>query len=69
MLRRPSLSLAEVMWRFSFGATACVLSGMALIAYLDERTVLVAMADPANILAIDDPQLMKYPVAYTTEVS
>ena len=39
MLRRPSLSLAEVMWRFSFGATACVLSGMALIAYLDTLPV------------------------------
>jgi hypothetical protein len=39
MLRRPSLSLAEVMWRFSFGAAACVLSGMALIAYLDSLPV------------------------------
>ncbi len=39
MLRRPSLSLAEVMWRFSFGAAACVLSGMALIAYLDTLPV------------------------------
>jgi type IV pilus assembly protein PilB len=28
------------------------------VAYLDERTVLVAMADPANILAIDDIAMM-----------
>ena len=35
MLRRPSLSLAEIMWRFSFGAATCVLFGLATIAYLD----------------------------------
>lgn len=35
MLRRPSLSLAEVMWRFSFGAAASVILGLATIAYLD----------------------------------
>lgn len=35
MLRRPSLSLAEIMWRFSFGAAASVLFGLATIAYLD----------------------------------
>ena len=39
MLRRPSLSLAEVMWRFSFGAAVCVLSGITLIAYLDTLPV------------------------------
>ena len=35
MLRRPSLSLAEIIWRFSFGAAASVLFGLATIAYLD----------------------------------
>jgi len=39
MLRRPSLSLAEVMWRFSFGAAVCVLFGITLIAYLDTLPV------------------------------
>jgi len=34
MLRRPSLSLAEIMWRFSFGAAATVLVGLATISYL-----------------------------------
>jgi len=39
MLRRPSLSLAEIMWRFSFGAAATVLFGLATIAYLDTLPV------------------------------
>jgi hypothetical protein len=39
MLRRPSLSLAEVIWRFSFGAAASVLLGLATIAYLDTLPV------------------------------
>jgi hypothetical protein len=39
MLRRPSLSLAEIMWRFSFGAAATVLCGLATIAYLDTLPV------------------------------
>ncbi len=28
------------------------------VAFLDERTLLVAMADPANILAVDDIAMM-----------
>jgi hypothetical protein len=39
MFRRPSLSLAEIIWRWSFGGAACVLSGMVLIAYLDTLPV------------------------------
>jgi len=39
MLRRPSLSLAEIMWRFSFGAAATVLVGLATISYLDTLPV------------------------------
>ena len=35
MFRKPSLSLAEITWRFSFGAAASVLFGLATIAYLD----------------------------------
>jgi type IV pilus assembly protein PilB len=32
--------------------------GAVPVAYLDERTLLLAMADPANVLAIDDIQLL-----------
>ena len=39
IFRRPSLSLAEVIWRFSFGAAASVLFGLATIAYLDTLPV------------------------------
>jgi hypothetical protein len=39
VFRRPSLSLAEIIWRFSFGATTCVLFGLATIAYLDTLPV------------------------------
>jgi hypothetical protein len=39
MFRRPSLSLAEIIWRWSFGATACMLFGTALVAYLDTLPV------------------------------
>ena len=28
------------------------------VAFVDERTLLVAMADPANVLAVDDIALM-----------
>jgi hypothetical protein len=43
MFRKPSLPLAEVIWRWSFGAAACVLLGLALLAYLD--TLPVSNAD------------------------
>ncbi len=43
MFRRPALSLAEVAWRWSFGAAACVLLGLAFVAYLD--TLPVGKAD------------------------
>jgi hypothetical protein len=39
MFRRPSVSLAEIIWRWSFGMAACVLFGTALIAYLDTLPV------------------------------
>jgi hypothetical protein len=39
MFRRPSLSLAEILWRWSFGAAAFVLFGTTLIAYLDTLPV------------------------------
>jgi hypothetical protein len=39
MFRRPSLSLAEISWRFSFGAATCVLFGLAGIAYLETLPV------------------------------
>ncbi len=43
MFRRPALSLAEIVWRWSFGAAACVLLGLSFIAYLD--TLPVGRAD------------------------
>jgi hypothetical protein len=39
MFRRPALSLAEVSWRWSFGAAACVLFSLSVIAYLDTLPV------------------------------
>ena len=39
MFRRPSLSLAEVIWRFTFGAAASVLFGLATVVYLDTLPV------------------------------
>lgn len=39
MFRHPSLSLAEIIWRFTFGAAACVLLGLATLAYLDTLPV------------------------------
>jgi len=39
MFRRPSLSLAEISWRWSFGAAACVLLGLSFITYLDTLPV------------------------------
>src|SRR5438477_5664144 len=39
MFRRPSLSLAEIVWRFSFGAAACILFALFALAYLDTLPV------------------------------
>ena len=39
VFRRPSLPLAEVMWRWSFGAAACVLLGFGFLEYLDTLPV------------------------------
>ena len=39
MFRRPAISLAEVAWRWSFGGAACVLLGLAFVAYLDTLPV------------------------------
>jgi hypothetical protein len=39
IFRRPALSLAEVAWRWSFGAAASVLLGLSFIAYLDTLPV------------------------------
>jgi hypothetical protein len=39
MFRRPALSLAEVSWRWSFGAAACTLLGLGFMAYLDTLPV------------------------------
>jgi len=39
MFRRPALSLAEVSWRWSFGAAACLLLSLGFIAYLDTLPV------------------------------
>jgi hypothetical protein len=34
IFRRPSVSLAEIVWRWSFGTAACVLLGLAIFEYL-----------------------------------
>jgi hypothetical protein len=39
MFRRPSLSLAEIVWRFSFGAAAWISFTLAALAYLDTLPV------------------------------
>jgi hypothetical protein len=61
MLRRPSLSLAEVIWRFSFGAAASVLFGLATIAYLD--TIPVTGGD-LRMLRTGHPLLVAQAIAH-----
>lgn len=39
MFRGPALSLAEITWRWCFGAGACVLAGFATLEYLDTLPV------------------------------
>ena len=39
VFRRPALPLAEVAWRWSFGAAACVLLGLGFLEYLDTLPV------------------------------
>jgi hypothetical protein len=39
MFRRPSVSVAEIMWRWSFGTAACVLVAFGLVEYLDTLPV------------------------------
>jgi hypothetical protein len=39
IFRRPSLSLAEIVWRFSFGGAATLLLGLAFLEYLDTLPV------------------------------
>lgn len=39
VFRRPALPLAEVIWRWSFGAAACVLLGLGFVEYLDTLPV------------------------------
>src|SRR5215472_3418513 len=39
LLRRPVLPLAEITWRWSFGAAACVLVGLGFLEYLDTLPV------------------------------
>lgn len=54
MFRRPALSLAEIVWRWSFGAAACVLLGLASLAYLDtlpvDRTDMVLLRTRQPVL-------------------
>lgn len=54
MFRRPALSLAEVSWRWSFGAAACVLLSLGFIAYLDtlpiDRTDLLLLRTGQPVL-------------------
>ena len=39
VFRRPALSLAEVIWRWSFGLAACILCSLALLEYLNTLPV------------------------------
>ncbi len=39
ILRQPSLGLAEIAWRWSFGAAAALLAAVAFLEYLDTLTV------------------------------
>ncbi len=39
MFRRPALSLAEISWRWSFGAATCILLGLSFLAYFDTLPV------------------------------
>jgi hypothetical protein len=51
IFRSPSLGLAEVVWRWSLGAAACLLLGATLLEYLDTLTV-----SPADLLLLRSRQ-------------
>jgi hypothetical protein len=61
IFRKPSLSFAEIMWRWSFGAAACVLLGLTFLAYLD--TLPVSNAD-LMMLRTSHPLLVSQAVAH-----
>jgi len=61
MFRRPSLSLGEITWRFTFGAAACALLGLATLAYLD--TLPVTGSD-LMMLRTGHPVLMARAIAH-----
>jgi hypothetical protein len=55
MLRRPSFGLAEIAWRWSFGAAACLLLAFSFFEYLD--TLPVSRAD-LLLLGTGQPRLI-----------
>src|ERR1700756_530837 len=66
MFRRPAVSLAEIMWRWSFGAAACFLLGFAFLEYLD--TLPVSNADRL-LLRTRHPVLISHALSHILEGS
>jgi len=66
MFRRPSVSLAEIMWRWTFGAAACFLLGFGFLEYLD--TLPVSNTDRL-LLKTRHPVLVSHALSHILEGS
>ena len=66
MFRRPGISIAEIMWRWSFGAAACFLLGFGFVEYLD--TLPVSSADRL-LLQTRHPVLVSHALSHILEGS
>ena len=66
MLRQPAVSLAEIMWRWSFGAAACFLLGFGFLEYLD--TLPVSNGDRL-LLRTRHPVLISHALSHVLEGS
>ena len=66
MFRRPAVSLAEILWRWSFGAAACFLLGFGFLLYLD--TLPVSNVDRL-LLRTRHPVLVSHALSHILEGS
>jgi len=66
IFRHPGISIAEIMWRWSFGAAACFLLGFGFIQYLD--TLPVSSTDRL-LLRTRHPVLVSHALSHILEGS
>ena len=66
MFRRPGISVAEITWRWSFGAAACFLLGFGLVQYLE--TLPVSSGD-LLLLRTRHPVLVSHALSHILEGS